>query len=372
MLGYIALVFALMIAINKFIKMFVWQEADTHIINFVMAKFGLKHSIDFHVSLYLCSDGFGWLGWDIFTRLLENLSLPLYVMAHLISLVALAIALVQQHSRVADKDSPAKPKDGHIYSNRPELAFHTVLCVFLGAMAVTTLRMKFLWTPYVCLLASVCVSDYTAYKWLCTRFLKTTEVKVEVLRHSITVAVLAIVVYKAMPPVLEQLKDLQEFYDPDTVDLMQWINRKTPSGAAFAGSMQLLAGVKLCTGRPITNHPHYEDKALRERTIELYQFYGRQSAENVHAVLQKYQASYFIMEDSICLAPAKDDCRLTDLVEAHYSQKSNGTKVTTDDKGLDQTQIPRFCDEVRHLKPDYGKYFQLVFKNRTFRVYKVL
>ena len=53
-----------------------------------------------------------------------------------------------------------------------------VLCVFLGAMAVTTLRMKFLWTPYVCLLASVCVSDYTAYKWLCTRFLKTTEAKV--------------------------------------------------------------------------------------------------------------------------------------------------------------------------------------------------
>lgn len=33
--------------------------------------------------------------------------------------------------------------------------------------------------------------------------------------------------------------------------------------------MQLLAGVKLCTGRPITNHPHYEDKALRRRTKEV-------------------------------------------------------------------------------------------------------
>jgi len=39
--------------------------------------------------------------------------------------------------------------------------------------------------------------------------------------------------------------------------------------AAFAGSMQLLAGVKLCTARPITNHPHYEDKALRHRTKEV-------------------------------------------------------------------------------------------------------
>ena len=30
--------------------------------------------------------------------------------------------------------------------------------------------------------------------------------------------------------------------------------------------MQLLAGVKLCTGRTLTNHPHYEDSSLRERT----------------------------------------------------------------------------------------------------------
>lgn len=43
----------------------------------------------------------------------------------------------------------------------------------------------------------------------------------------------------------------------------------TSPKAAFTGSMQLLAGVKLCTGRPITNHPHYEDKALRRRTKEV-------------------------------------------------------------------------------------------------------
>ena len=35
------------------------------------------------------------------------------------------------------------------------------------------------------------------------------------------------------------------------------------------GSMQLMAGVKLCTGRPITNHPHYEDKDLRIKTKQV-------------------------------------------------------------------------------------------------------
>ena len=45
--------------------------------------------------------------------------------------------------------------------------------------------------------------------------------------------------------------------------------KSTPAGAAFTGSMQLLAGVKLSTERPLTNHPHFEDKVLRERTREV-------------------------------------------------------------------------------------------------------
>lgn len=44
----------------------------------------------------------------------------------------------------------------------------------------------------------------------------------------------------------------------------------TSVNASFTGSMQLLAGVKLCTGRPITNHPHYEDKHLRQKTKEVH------------------------------------------------------------------------------------------------------
>ena len=37
-----------------------------------------------------------------------------------------------------------------------------------------------------------------------------------------------------------------------------YVYRKSvlPAAAAISGSMQLMAGVKLCTGRPITNHPY--------------------------------------------------------------------------------------------------------------------
>lgn len=51
-----------------------------------------------------------------------------------------------------------------------------------------------------------------------------------------------------------------------TTPLHESFSSNTPRTAVFAGSMQLLAGVKLCTGRTLTNHPHFEDSSLRERT----------------------------------------------------------------------------------------------------------
>ena len=53
-----------------------------------------------------------------------------------------------------------------------------------------------------------------------------------------------------------------------TVNLLH-SSQNTPPEASFTGSMQLLAGVKLCTDRHITNHPHYENKFLRERTKQV-------------------------------------------------------------------------------------------------------
>ena len=63
----------------------------------------------------------------------------------------------------------------------------------------------------------------------------------------------------------------------ERTQLFQWcaesvllfFSENTPPDASFTGSMQLLAGVKLCTDRHITNHPHYENKFLRERTKQV-------------------------------------------------------------------------------------------------------
>ena len=122
--------------------------------------------------------------------------------------------------------------------------------------------------------------------------------------------------------------------------------------------MQLLAGVRLSTFRPLTNHPHFEDKELRARTkevsklmaysfivlfpfwkissgtstrtfsfpfLQLYQIYAKKPASEVHEILVRYNTSYIILEDSICLAPT-NRCNLgstMDLANGHVSLKIN-------------------------------------------------
>lgn len=85
-----------------------------------------------------------------------------------------------------------------------------------------------------------------------------------------------------------------------------------------------ILGVRLCTFRPITNHPHFEDVDLRKRTKELYKMYGQFSAGEVYESLVKYNTSYIILEDSQCLSAGRnpDRCAMPDTVDLSYGHVS--------------------------------------------------
>ena len=181
----------------------------------------------------------------------------------------------------------------------------------LGLLAASTLRMKCFWSPYICILASAAISDPSIWSAIVAKvnsFFRRWKNKYFFRSGVRSAQQEGDELHKAPHPPLchppsckpseahhrqgnggkqqesQSLKfktscvppqDLREFYDPDTVDLMQWIDQNSEPDDAFSGSMQLLAGVKLCTGRTLTNHPHFEDKALRDRTKELYQMYAK-------------------------------------------------------------------------------------------------
>ncbi|XP_047566894.1 probable C-mannosyltransferase DPY19L3 isoform X2 [Lutra lutra] len=148
------------------------------------------------------------------------------------------------------------------------------------------------------------------------------------------------------------------------------MSSNTPRKAVFAGSMQLLAGVKLCTGRTLTNHPHYEDNSLRERTKAVYQIYAKRSPEDVHALLRSFGTDYVILEDSICYERRHQrGCRLRDLLDIANGHMMDGPGEN--DPDLKLAGHPRFCEEIKRNLPPYTAYFTRVFQNKTFHVYKL-
>uniref|UniRef100_A0A3P8QWF4 Dpy-19 like C-mannosyltransferase 3 n=1 Tax=Astatotilapia calliptera TaxID=8154 RepID=A0A3P8QWF4_ASTCA len=289
-----ALVLLLTVTINYLAKKALQLQSDEHIFKFIKSKFALGSTRDFDASLYLCEEAFGLLPLDTLERLAGTLLLYPYVMTQ------------QEVER------------GQVAAFRPDVAYNLLHTLFYGLLAFSTMRMKYIWTGHMCAVAAYGVCGTELWTVLLSALRCNTKllVRLRLVRYVVPVVMIGFLYYKFWPKLMEELSELREFYDPDTVELMTWISTKTPKQAVFAGSMQLLAGIKLCTGRVLTNHPHYEDKDLRERTRQVYQVYARRSPEEVYDILKAIGADYVVLENSICYERRhRRGCRLRDLLD---------------------------------------------------------
>uniref|UniRef100_A0A4W4H278 Dpy-19 like C-mannosyltransferase 3 n=1 Tax=Electrophorus electricus TaxID=8005 RepID=A0A4W4H278_ELEEL len=343
------LVLALTLIINYSAKKILKLRSDEHIFKFVKAKFGLGATRDFDASLYLCEEAFGLLPLDTFERMAGTLLVYPYLCTLLVLLVTLAFSTLT-NLRYGGTGRASSGHEEAAFVMRPDIAYNLLHTVFYGLLAYSTMRSGYLQGRPSSFLSNLClkVLPCKPFRPLCT-----------LPPHSFF-----------WPKILEELSELREFYDPDTVELMTWISSRTPTRAVFAGSMQLLAGIKLCTGRVLTNHPHYEDQALRERTRQVYQIYARQSAEEVHRLLLSAGADYVVLEDSICYERRHSrGCRLRDLLDLANGHIMDGPGEN--DPDLVPAAYPRFCQAVRSGEPPYSSLFARVFRNKTFHVYKL-
>uniref|UniRef100_A0A669DYX0 Dpy-19 like C-mannosyltransferase 3 n=1 Tax=Oreochromis niloticus TaxID=8128 RepID=A0A669DYX0_ORENI len=304
-------------------------RSDEHIFKFTKSKFALGPTRDFDASLYLCEEAFGLLPLDTLERLASTLLLYPYVLT-LLLLCGMLVMTQQEHCLIL------------------------LLLLFLP-------RMKYIWTGHMCAVAAYGV---------CGTELWTVLLSLRLVRYVVPVVMIGFLYYKFWPKLMEELSELREFYDPDTVELMTWISTKTPKQAVFAGSMQLLAGIKLCTGRVLTNHPHYEDKDLRERTRQVYQVYARRSPEEVYDILKAIGADYVVLENSICYERRhRRGCRLRDLLDLANGHIMDGPGEN--DPDLVPATHPRFCDAIKTDAAAYNALFTRTFQNKTFHVYRL-
>ncbi|XP_037235507.1 probable C-mannosyltransferase DPY19L4 isoform X3 [Falco rusticolus] len=239
---------------------------------------------------------------------------------------------------------------------------------FLGEFVF--FRMKYLWTPYVCMLAAfgVCSPELwmTLFKWL--RLKAVHPILLALILSMAVPTIIGFSLWKEFfPRIMTELSELQEFYDPDTVELMTWIKRQAPVAAVFAGSPQLMGVIKLCTGWMVSSLPLYNDDDLLKRNENIYQIYSKRSAEDIYKILTSYKANFLVIEDSICneVGPVRG-CRVKDLLDI-----ANGHVVCEEGDSYAYSKYGRFCHEIKMNYSPYVNYFTRVYWNRSYFVYRI-
>ncbi|KFW10801.1 PREDICTED: probable C-mannosyltransferase DPY19L3 [Eurypyga helias] len=366
---HVLLVLCLTLLINKFIKKVLNLESDEHIFKFLKAKFGFGSTRDFDANLYLCEEAFGLLPLNTFSRLSDTLLFYVYVFVLFLMTVA-AVIVAFRNLRGSNQVQFMEKVEECTVTLKPDAAYNLIHTVLFGCLALSTMRMKYLWTSHMCVFASFGLCSTEVWKLILKGVRLYTSRRMHLIKYSLPVITFLYISYKFWPGIMDELSELREFYDPDTVELMNWIKSNTPNTAVFAGSMQLLAGVKLCTGRTLTNHPHYEDKDLRERTKQIYQIYAKRSPEDVYRILRSFGTDYVILEDSICYERRHSrGCRLRDLLDRANGHIMDGLGENEPD--LKPSSYPRFCEEIKKNLPGYTARFTRVFQNKTFHVYRL-
>uniref|UniRef100_A0A915J3X9 C-mannosyltransferase DPY19L3 n=1 Tax=Romanomermis culicivorax TaxID=13658 RepID=A0A915J3X9_ROMCU len=152
-------------------------DADDHIFKFLKGKFGFADPRDFESRIYLCHGAFFFLENDFYLRTSNTLVFPLYVLMLCGCLVILGKDIMFEWcSLTSSKTKYASPDTADItdkifyFNRRPELAYLLIQSIASGFLAMMALRMKYLWTPHLCVLAAMSLGDSDIWTTLIAKF----------------------------------------------------------------------------------------------------------------------------------------------------------------------------------------------------------
>uniref|UniRef100_A0A4W3J210 Dpy-19-like 1, like (H. sapiens) n=1 Tax=Callorhinchus milii TaxID=7868 RepID=A0A4W3J210_CALMI len=223
-----------------------------------------------------------------------------------------------------------------------KVVYHAFQLLAFAVLAILIMRLKLFLTPHMCVMASL-ICSRQLFGWITTKW-----------RHQIIVCgILAAMAIQGTINLRAQWSIMGEFSNFPQEELLEWIKENTKQNAVFAGAMPTMASVKLSTGRPVVNHPHYEDAGLRARTKQVYAMYSRKTAEDVRNRLVSLGVNYFILEDSWCTRKTKPGCSMPEIWDVEDPQNANRIPLCT------------------ILSKAPGPFFITMFQNDIYTVLKV-
>uniref|UniRef100_A0AAY4A0Q3 Dpy-19-like 1, like (H. sapiens) n=1 Tax=Denticeps clupeoides TaxID=299321 RepID=A0AAY4A0Q3_9TELE len=292
--------------------MFFSFTCRAHISSLIKSKFTSYK--DFDTMMYTCAAEFDFMEVETPLRYIKTLLLPINL---------LVVAAVVGRVRIT-----------HF--------FFTLQLIAFAVLAVLIMRLKLFLTPHMCIMASL-VCSRQLFGWIGEKL------KLQL----VAFAILALMAVQGVSNLQNQWGIIGEFSNLPQEQLLEWIKANTKPSAVFAGAMPTMASVKLSAGRPIVNHPHYEDAGLRERTKMVYAMYSRKPAEVVKRNLQNLQVDFFILEDSWCTRRSRPGCSMPEIWD--LGDQENAGKIP-------------LCTI---LSRDSQPHFKTVFQNTVYKVLKV-
>ncbi|XP_004560231.2 dpy-19-like 1, like isoform X3 [Maylandia zebra] len=316
---------------------------DAHISGLIKSKFTSYK--DFHTLMYTCAAEFDFMELETPVRYLKTLLLPINVLV--VALIAGRtiqdiVRCLRHGEKTLAKTEDADEAAGSEIAAKGEMVYHSLQLVAFAVLAILIMRLKLFLTPHMCIMASL-ICSRQLFGWIGEKFKQ----------HTVVFAVLAIMAIQGMTNLQAQWAIIGEFSNLPQEELLDWIQENTRPNAVFAGAMPTMASVKLSTGRPIVNHPHYEDAGLRERTKLVYSMYSRMSGETVKRNLMKLGVEFFILEDSWCTRRTRPGCSMPEIWDIEDPQNVGKTPLCT------------------HISRNSRPHFTTVFSNDIYKVLKV-
>ncbi|KAJ7322659.1 hypothetical protein JRQ81_018946 [Phrynocephalus forsythii] len=341
------------ITLKSFMCLILGLTDDAHITNLLKAKFTSYR--DFDTSMYTCAAEFDFLSIETPINYMKTLLLPVVLVVFSVIVVKAFQYIMGYRRRQGD----------HFIQG--EIVYHALQLMFFMVLAFLIMRLKLFLTPHMCIMASLICSKQL-FGWVFQKIQPATFV----------IAILAMMSFEGIANIQKEWKIKGQFNNMPQEELLLWIKANTKPDAVFAGTMPIMASVKLSTLRPVVNHPHYEDSGLRARTKIVYSMYSRKPAKEVKKNLVKMGVNYYILEDSWCLK--RSGCRSQDNVPSSQFLYGNTQELDITWPGCSMAEIWDLEDfinagkvplcnlMIRNSRP----YFRTVFSNNVFKVLEVI
>jgi len=300
----------------------------------------------FDTLLYTCAKEFDFLERDTYHKLISTGLIP----SMLLAVFILAFTILRREwinfSRSASEGVITHPeRDMEREKEHAEVLYNVLqMCAFI-MMAVIIMRLKLFATPQLCLVAGV----------LASRKLLGSVIPNANVHRGLVLLLIAAMSFNGYGFLKQQWNVKGEYSNYPQEDLLDWINDNTPEDAVFGGAMPTMANIKLSTLRPIINHPHYEDAGIRARTKKIYTMTSRKSKKELYEICKELKVQYIVYEGGWCVRNnAGKGCTMPEIWDV--------------EDPANRGKEPLCLVMVR----DSGPYFEQVYKNVKFDVFRVL